>query len=486
VAEPHDATQGVRPEDARVASELADEVEAAEGSRTWRKVTTLLDLFGAHRLSPEVRARIGTAIRGAGLEIKPGLEEVERFETVRVALAGTDEELAQRGRTRSLSHVAPVTEAITASEWWGDGVNWVDNVFAIPLSDEAKKVRWFDVDVLHIEAQDAFDSISPFCPGLTMEVFLELFRVDPQPSTRNFPDGVRFVSVFSVEARESSAAEGESNSKTGALVFQLVEVLTGDGWMVSAWHRAKSYEGGDRIGEGPPRGREEVRREVEALWSTELETAGDLATLVLHQLVASFPPATRVLNSWLEQWELEFHRLYDETERETLVDLRSLLAEFEQRLLALDRPVEEPERAWFRGLSTDTWARRINGLVARTRTELGSLNGALRGALDLLAAHSSAQQLKISQAQAEQTKALERKVILISVLLLAPAVIAEVWGSKAKIPLADTWEGLVLLFVVMGLAAYLTYLFVRHGLDRREGREAAAAAETGDDAGKPE
>jgi hypothetical protein len=478
------STHGVSPDDGRVASRLADEVEAAEGSRTWRKVTTLLDLFGAHRLSPEVRERIGAAVEGAGLEIKPSLDEVERYETVRVALAGTDEELAQRGRTRSLSHVAPVTEAITASEWWAEGVSSVENVFAIPLSDDAKKVRWFDIDVLHIEAQDAFDSISPFCPGLTMDVFLELFRVDPQPSTRTFPDGVRFVSAFSVAARESTAAEGESSSKTGALVFQLVEVLTGDGWVVSAWHRSKSYEGGDRIGEGEPEGREEVRREVESQWSAELETAGDLATLILHQLVASFPSATRVLNSWLEQWELEFHRLYDETERETLVDMRSLLAEFEQRLLALDRPVEQPERAWFRGLTTDAWARRVNGLITRTRSELVALNGALRGALDLLAAHSAAQQLKISQAQAEQTKALERKVILISVLLLAPAVIAEVYGSQAKVPLANTWEGLALEFAIMGVAAYLTYLFVSYGLDRRAGEE--AAAEAAEDESRPE
>ena len=477
MAATHDAAQGVRPEDARVASELADEVEAAEGSRTWRKVTTLLDLFGAHRLSPEVRARIGAAVEAAGLEIKPGLDEVERFETVRVALAGTDEELAQRGRTRSLSHVAPVTEAITASEWWGEGVTLVDNVFAIPPSARTpRKVRWFDVDVLHIEAQDAFDSISPFCPGLTMEVFLDLFRVDPQPSTRTYPGGVRFVSAFSVAAEESTAPEEEINSKTGALVFQLVEVLTGDGWMVSAWHRSKSYEGGDRIGEGAPQGREAVRREVEAQWSGDLETAGDLATLVLHQLVASYPPATRVLHSWLEQWELEFHRRYDETERETLVDLRSLLAEFEQRLLALDRPGEAPERAWFRRLSTDAWAARINGLIARTRSELGSLNNALRGALDLLAAHSSAQQLVVSQRAAEQSRNLERKVILISVLLLAPALIAEIYGSQTKVPLAGKWEGLALEFVIMGLAAYVTYLFVSYGIDRREGEEAAAEA----------
>jgi hypothetical protein len=476
VAETDDATHAVSPADAQVASELADEVEVADGSRTWRKVTTLLDLFGAHRLSPEVRDRIAAAIEDAGLEVKPGLDEVERYETVRIALAGTDEELAQRGRTRSLSHVAPVTEAITASEWWAEGVTAVDNVFAIPLDEENEKVRWFDVDVLHIEAQDAFDSISPYCPGLTMEIFLELFRVDPQPSTRTYAGGVRFVSAFSVDAEESTAGEGESRSKTGALVFQLVEVLTGDGWVVSAWHRAKSYEGGDRIGEGPPHGREGVRREVEAQWSNELSSAGDLATLILHRLVATYPAATRTLNSWLEQWELEFHRLYDETERETLVDLRSLLAEFEQRLLAFDRPAEQPERAWFRGLSTDAWARRVNGLIARTRTELVALNGALRGALDLLAAHSSAQQLKLAQQQSEQTKALERKVILISVLLLAPAVIAEVWGSKAKVPLPNTWEGLALEFAIMGVAAYLTYWFVSHGLDRRDGKESAETA----------
>jgi hypothetical protein len=49
------------------------------------------------------------------------------------------------------------------------------------------------------------------------------------------------------------------------------------------------------------------------------------------------------------------------------------------------------------------------------------------------------------------------------------------------VPLAGKWEGLALEFVIVGSAAYLTYVFVRVGLDRRD---AAEASPDGDEPGK--
>src|SRR4051794_39777086 len=74
-----------RPRDVAVAKSLAAEVRAAEGRRrTWRKVTTLLDLFGVYRLTPAVRERIGVALRAAGLVAEPPIEIVERYQTIRL------------------------------------------------------------------------------------------------------------------------------------------------------------------------------------------------------------------------------------------------------------------------------------------------------------------------------------------------------------------------------------------------------------------
>src|SRR3954453_22921821 len=72
--------------DARTATALAEQVQASADGITWRKTTTLLDLFGAYRLTTDVRERIAIALESAGLIAKPPIADVQRFETVRIAL----------------------------------------------------------------------------------------------------------------------------------------------------------------------------------------------------------------------------------------------------------------------------------------------------------------------------------------------------------------------------------------------------------------
>jgi hypothetical protein len=48
--------------DAAVAEALAQQVTASADGVTWRKLTTLLDLFGAYRLTSEVRNRVAHAL----------------------------------------------------------------------------------------------------------------------------------------------------------------------------------------------------------------------------------------------------------------------------------------------------------------------------------------------------------------------------------------------------------------------------------------
>src|SRR3954454_5682073 len=72
--------------DAATAAALAEQVAASADGVTWRKTTTLLDLFGAYRLTTQVRERVARALSEAGLIAKPAIAEVQRFETVRLAL----------------------------------------------------------------------------------------------------------------------------------------------------------------------------------------------------------------------------------------------------------------------------------------------------------------------------------------------------------------------------------------------------------------
>src|SRR3954464_14720771 len=88
--------------DPEVAAALAKQVKASADGVTWRKMTTLLDLFGAYRLTTDVRHRIATALEQAGLDAKPQIADAERFETVRLAAHedAQDDEHDPRSRSR--------------------------------------------------------------------------------------------------------------------------------------------------------------------------------------------------------------------------------------------------------------------------------------------------------------------------------------------------------------------------------------------------
>jgi hypothetical protein len=326
-------------------------------------------------------------------------------------------------------------------------------------------VRWFHVDVIHSEPDMIFEALAPVCPGLTLQMVVDLFTVDPRPYVHAYTDEphLRMVSAFAVQADESEEGASDAEaSKAGALVFQLVEMLAGEGWVVTCWHRSKRYHGAEEIAEGPPSGRDEVMRGAERWWlGGGVSSAGDLATLILHELVLTYPSASRVMNSWLEQWELDFHKRYDKTERHTLIDVRSLLAELEERLRAIERPEAEPEDAWFVGLSDVKWPTRVQKLMDRALSDVESIHGTLRASLDLLGVHSAAQQLKLAQHQAAAQERLQGALALVTSVLLVPTFIAGFFGANTQVPGQGKWWGFVLMVVLMVLGAAVTWALIR-------------------------
>jgi len=445
--------------DLAVAERVAAEVRAVDTGMTWRKVTTLLDRFGAYRLTPEVRGRVGRALAEAGLQVKPAMDEVQRFETVRLSVLEDGAE--SEGRTRTMTHIVPVDQAIRLTEWCPGQSGRERTLFQ---ATEPTGPLWIDVDVGHTEPDVVFDALEPLCPGLTLEMVADLFTVDPRPKVTEYRDGeLRFVSAFSAHAEESERGGSDAEaSKAGALVFQLVEILAGDDWLITCWHRSKRYEGAEEIDEGPPLGHDDVYLGVDRHWAREeLATAGDLATLILYELVGTYPVASRVLMSWLEQWELDFHRRFDETERNTLIAIRSLLGEFEERLGAFERPEVEASESWFTGLTSDRWAVRVQHLVERALSDLADISGALRSSLDLLGVHSAAQHLNVARRQAAQTERLQNTVAIVTSVLLVPTLIASVFGSNTAIPGEGHWTGFIALVALMVIGATTAYLLIQ-------------------------
>lgn len=452
--------------DAATAARLAEQVKASADGVMWRKTTTLLDLFGSYRLTTEVRERIAAALVQAGLDSKPPITDVQRFETVRLALDedrdGQPDE-AESGRTRTMSRLLPIDDVLEVTEWRPGRPPERKALFSLAAEPDA--VRWFHIDVIHSEPEAIYQALDPICPGLTLQMVVDLFTVDPRPLVHSYTDEpqLRMVSAFAVHADESEEGASDANaSKAGALEFQLVEMLAGDGWMITCWHRSKRYAGAEEIAEGEAAGRGEVLEGVQRWWlQGGLSTAGDLATLVLHELVLTYPSAARVMLSWLEQWELDFHRRFDQTERHTLIDVRSLLAELEERLRAIERPEADPEDAWFSLLSGTKWAHRVQRLMDRALADLQSIHGTLRSSLDLLGVHSAAQQLMLAKDQARSSERLQSTLAIVTSVLLVPTLIAGMFGANTQIPGQGKWWGFLLMVALMVLGAAGTYALLR-------------------------
>jgi hypothetical protein len=87
----------------------------------------------------------------------------------------------------------------------------------------------------------------------------DLVRADIQPKVDTYGDeldGVRGVSALAVIAREARSAPGDSDGVSEELIFQLVEMIVGPGWIVTCWHPSRIFTGG-----GDPRNDVAILRE---------------------------------------------------------------------------------------------------------------------------------------------------------------------------------------------------------------------------------
>jgi hypothetical protein len=202
-------------DDARIAATLADKVRESADGVTWRKMTTLLDMFGAYRLTTNVRKRITLALTDAGLDAKPNIADAERFETVRITAHDAttdDDEHDPRSRSRTMSRLLPIDDVLEVTEWRPGHPPDKKTVFQCDPTDVA--VRWFHIDVIHSEPDLIYETLHPVCPGLTEQMVVDLFTVDPRPYVHAYGDApnLRMVSAFSVRAEESE--EGASDAET--------------------------------------------------------------------------------------------------------------------------------------------------------------------------------------------------------------------------------------------------------------------------------
>jgi len=200
-------------------------------------------------------------------------------------------------------------------------------------------------------------------------------------------------------------------------------------------------------------------------------TAGDLGSLILRELARTYALTRRELHAWLESWELGFFKEDEELSKVTLIEVRSLVAEFRRRLAALNQPGTKDEEAWFASVTTAEAAKRTDDYIDRALSDLRELQTAIRSGFDLATSRESSQQLKLAQEQQERTEQLQSTLELGAAVLLVPTLVAGIYGANTELPGGGTWGGFAVMLAAMVLGTILALGIIRRirGDDGRGG-----------------
>lgn len=450
-----------------VAGELAAEVQASTRPY-WRKLTSLLDRFGAARLTPSTRDSIGRALDAAGLVLHPPLDHVERASLVRVSARHHPDELDPKAPVEAA--LAAVEGTLSASVWRpGERHEEVSLTRAL-VTDE---VLWLDVLVDEGTSEAALHrALRHLCgDDVTPAMVSDLLTPDRVPMVKDY-GRVRAASTFSVHAEESKIAEGESEpsasgggdggapsvasaSKAGVLAFQPVEFIASDRWLVSCWQPGQAAPDGVRKDRHrAPESHQAPVNEVKRYWCKERRTsAGDLGLLVFYELARSYEHATRLLYSWIESWELDFYSRRADTEIDSLIELRRYIAEFREKLLALYRSGMAKNRAlvWLPVTKSDK-ADWVDERIERSLDDLRTLAEMLQTSIGLVASVTSAR-------QSRQSQRFQENATVIASVLLVPALVGEALGADEILD-PGFWAVLAVLGL-MALAGLLGYIVIR-------------------------
>lgn len=198
--------------------------------------------------------------------------------------------------------------------------------------------------------------------------------------------------------------------------------------------------------------------------SSSAMNSGDLLAAIARECIESYEEA----RSWLmaQAEEVEVARLAPDI-RDSSAD-QKLLAARHHWLLQQASNVragldwnhdgrEVPEE-----LFTEVQARAAaDGRRRDLLSALTEVRGTLRSALDLVSTASAAEQLELSRQEAARSSSFQSAITFVATVLLAPGLVAAVFGAMPSVLEGDTTARFVLLAVLMVLAAALSGTVLR-------------------------
>jgi CorA-like Mg2+ transporter protein len=332
-----------------------------------------------------------------------------------------------------------------------------------------RAVRWVEVDVLEPEltegamaqaAHELVELLGPHCNDELDEAMVrDLLDISDKREGQTYLGRTRSLSLFRLDARRLVQEEGDETVGVGGeLVFHPVEVLAGEGWVVTCWHTQRVWRGpGFTDTTTPPTARDELLDAMAERWiAGRGQSAGDLAVMLLHELALSYKPACFAIRGWLEEWELQLYlggeldRAALDVMRVRLQDLWGSMAQLREWIQPLNRPgiTDDSQRAWFSGVTNP-------GLV--TRADDQGIDPVLRNLKDLadtLRASFNVLHVQLLEEQRERRERFQRRLEVAAAAFLVPTLIVGFYGANTHVPGEQTWWGFwVMVIVLLALSA---------------------------------
>ena len=294
-------------------------------------------------------------------------------------------------------------------------------------------------------------------PSLTAARVTDLLERDPLARVEECADGVRHVTMVGIGLPDRWPDPDAAHHE---LDFQMIEVVVGEGWLVTCWHPSRHFDGSpgqDRDGEPVLR---ELLHESASRWAEAgRTTAGDLATCLAESLARRYKHVYRALDLWLQQWEQRVHvtEQIDKQDRDELKQLLSLVNEARRNLAAFNNSRSlTGDGRWFPG-ADPALDKGADEMLDKALDRLRTLFEGIRADLDLVCMETLAHQAEIAEKRAASERKFQDGVGRITALLLVPTLIAGIFGANTWLPGGGKTSGFGEMLALMVLASALVY-----------------------------
>jgi CorA-like Mg2+ transporter protein len=320
---------------------------------------------------------------------------------------------------------------------------------------EAAGIVWLDL-APGLNPDEALPFLADLCPGLERKALDALLTPDVFPESTVYGDGaVRIVTACSTTTR-FAGSDQEPGDRVGTLGVQPVELLAGEGWLISCWQAGRIYSGSrepDHLEEAECF--EEVYRAIARRWPRcQAQTGGDLGVLIIHELALSYAAAYRAIRSWLEDWELELYEVkptteYLDQEHQALRSIWGLRAVMRDWINPLNKPGlrMDVDKAWLPATNHQE-VKDADDRIDQALSSLSRLGDTLRASFNLL-------HLQRHELEKEKTERTQRWIERIAAVFLIPTLVVGFYGANTWVPGEHQHWGFWIMVIAMACLTVL-------------------------------